>query len=246
MLDQIMSLVEKRHLMRLANMQVSTELNPDDTLFDWFGIQGISSRIQALVIWGLCACESLEEANSITLQMGLERIAEYRESVMRLPEASPLLYPHYSFIEIIQMLNRRSALQGVVQIFGQSELGITPVGEGFQVQGNYENTVWATSVVDIIREDEFQHLVCRAALVLSDEQGIFGDHRCSRWTLLTDTEPLHFLQLDQQARVCPEEYTVLYCWQHGNDLDQFKAIVERTLVQLGISLSGRHFFINKE
>lgn len=259
MLDTLLSLLEKRQLMKLVRLH-QTQISDDHTpLVDHCQRLGIErdSRIFAMLVYGICGARDTDEAERLTVADMASASRTHFDGLERLNGAAAWLYPVGGSNLIIQALCRAAAVKGTIHLLGQSSLALYPVAEGdergcWRVSGCFDGEAWQVStdqvivdrtIVDQVVADQTiaNRIIAdetrksprftRTILVLREGAGRFGGERgrCSLWTIAPQGPTRSYSTFVLQ--VPANGHTIVYGWAHHEQapLVEFEAHLKATL-----------------
>lgn len=241
------SLVEKRSLMRFvtnvmkqlqtsASSETTAEQDEADdqatneeeeenvasqaeTFVEYMKEQKLTENLQNYILYIVCLCASVEEANGLSVEEGVQRVAKYQQSSGVYGD-TPFLYPLYGVSEINQAYSRLGAVHGAYFILSRAMDSLVVDGESGKIRGVVCSAGQFLEAPVVIMPTRFFPGATRSPqssrFVAITEESLSSDdklfHMIMPPTTAEDrtTQTVFLTQLDGSTYTCPRDRYVVH------------------------------------
>jgi len=209
----------------------------DNELFiDYLKEQNLSEKLQSFILYIICLCSSVTEANAISKKEGMNRVYRYQES-SGVYGGTPFLYPLYGISEITQGYSRLAAVNSTIFILKRSIDSLVVDEETGTVKGvlcNAGQFLEAPVFVTAPRyfPDAVSHSLASRFIAITDKS-LHPEHSLLQMVIPAgEREKTIFAsQLDATTFVCPANKYVLQlsCDSNESPQDDLKPLADELL-----------------
>lgn len=200
--DTSLSLIEKRQLSKLVNLQKGSGPFMDQ-------LRGLPTKLTDLILYSVLLCNSRDEATMLSFDDALERVQRFRESLRQY--GAPFLYPAYGSSELAQAYCRKAAVDGGVFVMGQNPT-IKDEADTHSISGTYDDRTWRATFSEMHSSNEEQTEIQRAVIIL--DSPFIGERSSSMWTIIDGDVIVRLLCLASDSSCAPAIHQLLHVWSH--------------------------------